>query len=257
MPVLAVRGPSARRRPPRPAALSGRSRPPDLALDPHLRAIDNRGVGRPKVRLGEPATSVRLLAAAEEVFARDGYDGATLEEVARRAGISRPSLLYHFESKQALYAAVVEDVLAELARVIAVGVERRGEFTEQLLSMLDGLLAFVRNRPSAARLLVREVLDGKGPGHALVEQAAVPVLEQAERFIRVRGRGIVRPDLPIRAALMQLISAVFVQSASASMAASLWGPERDAHTRDLVRILFLDAPRPPSPVAEVEPPRSS
>jgi len=61
---------------------------------------------RPR-RKGE-ITAERILDAAEALFAEHGYAGTTLRDVAERVGIRIPSLYNHFESKDALYAAVLE-----------------------------------------------------------------------------------------------------------------------------------------------------
>lgn len=50
----------------------------------------------------------RILDAAEEVFAHNGFRGAVLERIAERAGISKANLLYYFKSKKILYEAVLQ-----------------------------------------------------------------------------------------------------------------------------------------------------
>ena len=54
----------------------------------------------------------RILDAAQEVFATYGYQGATIDEVAERAGISKPNLHYYFKRKRDLYLAVLRRTLA-------------------------------------------------------------------------------------------------------------------------------------------------
>jgi len=58
-------------------------------------------------------TRARLLDAAREVFAQRGYHGASLEEIADEAGFSRGALYHHFESKEALFLALLDERLAE------------------------------------------------------------------------------------------------------------------------------------------------
>ena len=53
----------------------------------------------------------RIMAAAETVFAEHGFRGATVDEIARCAEMSKPNLLYYFNSKKALYRAVLEHTL--------------------------------------------------------------------------------------------------------------------------------------------------
>ena len=74
------------------------------------------------------ATTERLLISAERHFAKLGFDGARLSDIAAEAGISRPSLLYHFESKEALYAAVVRTALLRLGEALVLEIEGRAPF---------------------------------------------------------------------------------------------------------------------------------
>ncbi len=65
---------------------------------------------KPKLAISDlPSVQSRILAAAEQVVARDGVASLTLDAVAREAGVSKGGLLYHFRSKSALINAIVED----------------------------------------------------------------------------------------------------------------------------------------------------
>src|SRR4051812_37372769 len=57
-------------------------------------------------------TRARLIAAALEVFGHKGFDGASTREIADAAGANLAAIVYHFGSKEALYHAVAEDVVA-------------------------------------------------------------------------------------------------------------------------------------------------
>jgi AcrR family transcriptional regulator len=73
--------------------------------------------GRPRTDSGFAATGrPALIAAAAELFADRGYDGVTVDGVVQRAGLSKGTFYHHFETKQALFLAVVEDRLDQPAR---------------------------------------------------------------------------------------------------------------------------------------------
>ena len=61
----------------------------------------------------------QVLRAAEALFARSGYRGVGLREIAAQVGIRAPSLFKHFKSKHALYNAVLQNIFARLADVAA------------------------------------------------------------------------------------------------------------------------------------------
>jgi AcrR family transcriptional regulator len=67
-----------------------------------------------RIAQGE-ATRRRLLEIATELFAKQGYDRTSVEQVLRRAKVSKGSLYHHFPGKEALFEAVLEDMEARVA----------------------------------------------------------------------------------------------------------------------------------------------
>lgn len=111
-------------------------------------------------------TARRILLAAIEVFADEGYQGASTRSLAGRAGVNAPAIQYYFGSKEGLYRAViahiahlVEQRLAPVAaRITAAlaGEPTPPALTALLLDLLDGFLDLVacRGIPEAAALLL-------------------------------------------------------------------------------------------------------
>lgn len=71
------------------------------------------------VRLSASARREQLLQVAREVFARRGYDGTAMNDVAEAAGVTKPVLYQHFDSKRDLFRALLEDVGAHLITSIS------------------------------------------------------------------------------------------------------------------------------------------
>ena len=69
-------------------------------------------------RLNAVARREQLLDVALEVFARAGYHGASMNDVAEAAGVTKPVLYQHFESKRELYRALLDEVGARLLAAI-------------------------------------------------------------------------------------------------------------------------------------------
>jgi AcrR family transcriptional regulator len=61
------------------------------------------------------ATRERLVATARELFGRDGYEATSVESVLKEAGVAKGSLYHHFENKPALFDAVLDQVVSEVA----------------------------------------------------------------------------------------------------------------------------------------------
>jgi AcrR family transcriptional regulator len=88
---------------------------------------------------GSPRTRRRqiLIQAAGELFDERPFDAVTVEMICARAGVSGPALYRHFESKQALLVAVLEDPLSELLRFAREAASTHVEPRDALIAMID------------------------------------------------------------------------------------------------------------------------
>lgn len=86
-------------------------------------------------------TTARLVEIAREIFARDGYAGAAMEEIVQQAGVTRGALYHHFGSKEGLFTAVVNAVQADVGRRVLAAAERSPDAWESLLA---GCIAFLQ-----------------------------------------------------------------------------------------------------------------
>ena len=206
-------------------------------------------MSRPPANAHDVETPERVLTAAEAAFAADGFRGARLEDIAAAASIRRSSLLYHFGTKEALYEAVVRRAFADLAAALVAGMDAPGGFAERLEATERAWLGFLDARPGFAALLLREILDGQGPGRELLLELMVPMLDGVERFIDEQGRAEVRVGIPVRALLLQVASSALVRSAAGPLRDPIWGPGAAAPV--LARRLFLrDSPAWPDPTRQ-------
>ncbi|WP_309645006.1 TetR/AcrR family transcriptional regulator [Phenylobacterium sp.] len=101
------------------------------------------------------ATRAMLIAAARELFARDGYGATGTEAILARAGMTRGALYHHFADKQALFAAVCEVLHAEGEVVIEAQADAAPDAFQALI---EGCLAFLdfMVRPEVRRILILE-----------------------------------------------------------------------------------------------------
>src|SRR3990167_1315172 len=101
------------------------------------------------------ATRAALIAAARELFARDGYGATSTEAILAAAGMTRGALYHHFADKQALFAAVCEALHAEGESAIETHADAAPDAFQALI---DGCLAFLDFvvRPDVRRILILE-----------------------------------------------------------------------------------------------------
>jgi AcrR family transcriptional regulator len=111
-----------------------------------------------------------ILAAAERHFAERGYEGATLNDIAAAAGLSRGTPSYFFGSKDELYLEVIERSFAERERAAraafepvrewCAGVGGADQLGTALASAVEDYMAFLTKRSSFVKLVMREELAG-------------------------------------------------------------------------------------------------
>jgi len=105
---------------------------------------------KPRVLLDRPARRAAILAAAAEAFAERGFGDTAMDDVATAAGITRLIVYRHFESKEALYAAVLQHVRDRLAEELVRADGPRGENVA-----VRALLAVARTDAAGLVLLLR------------------------------------------------------------------------------------------------------
>jgi len=109
---------------------------------------------RPRKRLTLDQRRTRILAAATRIFARQGFEGASMSGIATGAGITKPVLYDHFASKDALFETLIRSIRDDLlAKGRAIGQSSASnEF--KFRSALDAFFAFVEGQPDAAKILL-------------------------------------------------------------------------------------------------------
>ena len=156
--------------------------------------------GQPKFRRRPADRPAEILSAALEVFAERGFQAARLEEVAKRAGVSKGALYLYFETKADLFRAVVTDAISpnlehvkalasasvpfEQAARMGVGMLARTVVTDRRITgVVKLVIAESRNHPELATIWHETVVE---PGLQLMSGL----------IAAAQGRGEIRPGDP-------------------------------------------------------------
>jgi AcrR family transcriptional regulator len=147
--------------------------------------VGDRPVGR--TRMTGTQRREQLLAVGRALFAEKGFDGTTIEEVASRAGVSKPVVYEHFGGKEGLYAVVVDrertDLLDRMTTALAHGHSR-----ERLERAALAMLTYVEESADGFRILARDSpVSAEGTFSSLLNDVTSQVDEILATALVARG----------------------------------------------------------------------
>ena len=131
----------------------------------------------------------QLITVAREVFAEEGVQGVSVEQLASRASVTKPVIYEHFGGKEGLYAVVIDRSMRELADAVTEFLGDCDGERELLEQAVWGLLTFVEEKPAAFRVLSRDAPSWHTTGSLAslmsevaraVESALVPMFNRHE-----------------------------------------------------------------------------
>jgi len=131
----------------------------------------------------------QLLEIARALFAERGFEGASIEEIATRAGVSKPIVYEHFGGKEGLYAVVVDREMSSLLDAITGALTSSGHPRELLEQAAFALLDYVESSSDGFRILVRDspVAQSTGSFASLISDAASQVEHIMGNQLKSRG----------------------------------------------------------------------
>lgn len=129
-----------------------------------------QGIGR-GVRLPRSARRAQLLAAAQDVFVANGYHAAAMDEIAERAGVSKPVLYQHFPGKLELYLALLESHVDALVAAVRGAMESTTDNKQRVVAAVSAFYDFVDNEGQAYRMVFESDLRGEPAVQQAIERA--------------------------------------------------------------------------------------
>ena len=113
---------------------------------------------KPRTRIQEK-NSATILEAALNVFSQHGFRGATLDQIADGAGLSKPNLLYYFPSKEAVHKALLDRLLQTWLDPLR-ALNPAGDPLTEIMGYVRRKLELSRDFPRESRLFANEILQG-------------------------------------------------------------------------------------------------
>lgn len=130
-----------------------------------------------------------ILKEAENHFSQFGFEGASLENIAAAAGISRHNLLYYFPSKEALYQRVLDDVLNQWLAGME-DLSHSDDPQAALRQYIRAKLRYSREHPQGAKVFTKEVIAGAPRyGQAIAERVGPLLKTEVRTFERWAKEG--------------------------------------------------------------------
>lgn len=123
-----------------------------------------------------------ILAAALDVFSQQGFRGATLDQIAEGAGLSKPNLLYYFPSKDAIHGALLAGMLDTWLDPLR-DMDPHGDPTTEILTYVRRKLDLSRDYPRESRLFANEILRGAPRIRAAIEGDLRTLVEEKSAIL--------------------------------------------------------------------------
>jgi AcrR family transcriptional regulator len=147
-------------------------------------AIEQTEAARPRgTRLPRRARRNQLLGAAQEVFVAQGYHAAAMDDIAERAGVSKPVLYQHFPGKLDLYLALLDQHCEALLDSVRAALGSTTDNKQRVTATVDAYFAYVEDEGGAFRLVFESDLTNEPAVRERVDRVALQCAEAISAVI--------------------------------------------------------------------------
>lgn len=156
---------------------------------------------------------VRIMRAAERLFAQKGYAATSVHEITDAAEVNRALLYYYFEDKHSLYVSLIEEGTAEFDRMLERALTAPGSYSDRLTAFVREHLELICSRGDHCRMIHRCLLDGQQEVFGLTRRFRQSLQRLVEFFRQGMDAGEFRPGDP------EIIARTFI---GPTFVCSLW-----------------------------------
>ena len=148
---------------------------------PHV--VPDDAPARRTSRLPRGARRLQLLRAAQDVFVAQGFHAAAMDDIADRAGVSKPVLYQHFPGKRELYLALLEQQVDELTDRVRRAMAGTEDNRERVHGAVGAYYAFIDAEGEAFRLVFESDLRNDADVRAIVDRGTGACVEAIAEVI--------------------------------------------------------------------------
>jgi AcrR family transcriptional regulator len=135
-------------------------------------------------RLPRPARRLQLLGAARDVFVAQGYHAAAMDEIAERAGVSKPVLYQHFPGKLELYLALLDESVDEMVRLVSEALSSTTDNRQRVPATFKAFYDYVAGTGEEFRLVFESDLSNEPAVRERLDRALYQCADMVSQFIR-------------------------------------------------------------------------
>ena len=125
----------------------------------------------------------RILDAALDVFSQHGYRGATLDQIAKAAGLSKPNILYYFSGKEEIHVTLLNQLMETWLDPL-IEMDAEGDPLSEILAYVQRKLDLARDLPRESRLFANEILQGAPRMGPHLESDLKPLFDEKSALIQ-------------------------------------------------------------------------
>jgi AcrR family transcriptional regulator len=180
--------------------------------------MEQTEAARPRgTRLPRHARRNQLLGAAQEVFVAQGYHAAAMDDIAERAGVSKPVLYQHFPGKLELYLALLDQHCESLLQAVRTALASTTDNKKRVEATMDAYFAYVEDEGGAFRLVFESDLTNESEVRERVDRVAMQCAEAISDVI-AEDTGLSRDESMLLATglggVSQVVARYWLSSAS-------------------------------------------